>query len=271
VASHLKFLGLLALAALFAGTGCGGDNFALSAETDEPLYRDGQQLEKEGRNQEALADYLKVIAKRGDTAPESHLEAGLIYLEHVEDPIAAIYHFRKCLELEPNSRQAAEVRGLIDTAKLNFARTLPAKPLENADTPADNSDEISQLRRENEELKAELAALRGGSAAPAASEPGPPPADAPPPAAASADEPAAAPITLAPLPRDGAEAGAPDAAAEPGGRTHTVVKGDTLFNIAQRYYGPHSGAKVRGIVEANSDQLSSASAPLKIGMVLKIP
>jgi phage tail protein X len=49
------------------------------------------------------------------------------------------------------------------------------------------------------------------------------------------------------------------------------VKGDTLSNLAQRYYGSRSKSKVRAIVAANSDALSSESTPLKIGMVLKIP
>jgi hypothetical protein len=159
VTSHLKISGFFALISLLAATGCGGDNFALSAETDEPFYREGQQLERQGRAREALVDYLKVIAKRGDSAPESHLEAGLIYLEQVGDPIAAIYHFRKYLDLEPHSRQASEVAGLIDTAKLNFARTLPAKPLENPDIRLVEGDELDRLRRENDELKAEIAAL----------------------------------------------------------------------------------------------------------------
>jgi len=291
VAPPLKIVGLIALASLLALAGCGGDSFSLSSETDEPLYREGQQLEKQGRNREALDSYLRVIAKRGETAPESHLEAGLIYLEHVEDPIAAIYHFHKYLELEPNSRQAGQVRGLIDTAKLNFARTLPAKPLENPDTRLDGNEVVDQLRRENDELKAELAAYRSGAGAPPTvslpsaetAQPAAPAAPAqesvesPPPAPAPAvrqEELPAAPITLAPLPQDGAEPQPPAPAPEPAahsGRTHTVVRGDTLFSIAQRYYGTRSGAKVRGIVAANRDKLSSTSAHLKIGTVLTIP
>jgi len=289
VAPPLKFLSLPALAVLLAVTGCGGDNFAQSAETDDSAYREGQQLEKQGRNQEALASYLKVITKRGDAAPESHLEAGLIYLEHDGDPIAAIYHFRKYLELEPNSRQASEVRGLIDTAKLNFARTLPARPLDNPDPRLVESDERERLRHENDELKAELATARGGGTPPADGEvvwhglPAPEPDDHglqahatnAPAAAAPADDQAAAPITPAPLPPDGGEAASASSSVPPSGtttdRTHTVVKGDTLFNLAQRYYGTRSKAKVRAIVAANRDQLSSESAPLRIGMALKIP
>ncbi|MFI5357049.1 MAG: LysM peptidoglycan-binding domain-containing protein [Opitutales bacterium] len=54
----------------------------------------------------------------------------------------------------------------------------------------------------------------------------------------------------------------------PGGRRHTIVKGDTLFSLAQRYYGNRS--KWRDIYDANRDQLSSENS-LRIGMELKIP
>src|SRR6188474_88527 len=114
----------LTSAALFLAAGCErADNQMLASEADEPNYRQGQQLVKQGRSQEALSAYLKVIAKRGESAPESHLEAGLLYLEEVKDPLAAIYHFRKYLELQPNSRQAVHVKGRIDVAKREFART----------------------------------------------------------------------------------------------------------------------------------------------------
>jgi len=259
--SRLKISPGLAFGALLACAGCGGDGIALSTETDEPLYRDGQQMEKQGRTQEALADYLKVIVKRGDVAPESHLEAGLIYLEHTGDPIEAIHHFRKYLEQEPNSRQAASVRGLINTAELNFARSLPGKPLENPTVAADPSQ---RLRLENETQKSELAALRAGD---------PPlpttthPATSPVTAAGSSS-----PIALAPLPAGNPPPAKPAAVpASPSGRTHTVAKGDSLFSLAQKYYGSGSSAKVQEIVAANHDQLPSASSPLKIGMVLKIP
>ena len=283
------FLAGLALTAAFLGPGCGDNSPILSNEADEPLYRDGQQMEKQGRTQEALNAYLKLIAKRGDQAPDSHLDAGLIYFYHIKDPIGAIYYFRKYLELEPNSRQASEVRGLIDTAKLNFARTLPARPLDNPDPRLVESDERERLRHENDELKAELATARGGGTPPADGEvvwhglPAPEPDDHglqahatnAPAAAAPADDQAAAPITPAPLPPDGGEAASASSSVPPSGtttdRTHTVVKGDTLFNLAQRYYGTRSKAKVRAIVAANRDQLSSESAPLRIGMALKIP
>ena len=51
-------------------------------------------------------------------------------------------------------------------------------------------------------------------------------------------------------------------------RTHTVIKGDTLFSLAQRYYGNRS--RWRDIYAANRDVLPSENA-LRIGMELKIP
>ena len=288
---HLNIPALLALLALVLAAGCDrGTDLTLSSETDEAYYRQGQQLSKQGRNQEALNAYLKVIAKRDETAPESHLEAGLILLRHVKDPIAAIYHFRKYLELQPNSRQAVYVRGLIDTAKREFARTLPAAPLESQAERLETQDQIDRLLRENDQLKAELTALHAGvaSAPPIRTrgtlDPvgGPmislttPAAD---PTPAAADD---SPITYAPVEDPPAEAApavsrapvpsttraVPTKPTAPSGRRHTVVKGDTLFSLAQKYYGNRS--KWRAILEANRDVLPSQDS-LRLGMDLKIP
>ena len=61
---------------------------------------------------------------------------------------------------------------------------------------------------------------------------------------------------------------APTKPAAAGGHRHTVVKGDTLFSLAQRYYG--SRAKWRQLLDANRDVLSGPDA-LRLGQELKIP
>jgi len=272
------FLAGLALAAVFLAPGCGGDNAVLSTEADEPLYRDGQQMEKQGRTQEALNAYLKLIAKRGDQAPDSHLDAGLIYFYHIKDPIDAIYYFRKYLEMEPNSRQAVYVRGLIDAAKREFASTLPAQPLENQSAHLDMLDQVNRLQNENNELKSELAALRAGvpagavhsaNGSPAASLYAPP--VVPVTGGAESEEPASA-AAVVPVPPDDAApppaSPAARAAAPAAGRTHAVVKGDTLYSLALHYYGNRS--KWRQIYAANREQLPTPGA-LRIGMTLRIP
>src|SRR4051812_9760698 len=146
---------LLALAA------CSDSEHVNSAtELDEPNYRDGQALLKTGRRQEALAAFLKVISKRGDDAPESHLEIGLLYLQHINDPLSAIYHFKKYLALRPNSPQAPLVRQRIDAATREFARTLPAQPLEGQPQRVDLVAALDKLKQENDALKQELADLK---------------------------------------------------------------------------------------------------------------
>jgi phage tail protein X len=287
MSARVRIFGLLAVAALLAGAGCGADSLTLPAEKDEPLYRDAQQLARQDRTDQALLAYLKLIAKRGDDqAPESHLDVGIIYLDNYKNPIYAIYHFDKYLELEPNSTLARHVRDEIDRAKRDFARTLPGQPLESQAGRMDTNDEIDQLRNENNVLRAEISTLRNGlTAGPArnltadrgdsAAPPiiAAPAADAVPAAPEPPAEAAAAPalgrVRLAPP--AAADAAAAAVPARSGGRTHVVAKGDSIYNLAVRYYGSGSVAHERAIVQANRGLLESEKSTLKIGIELRIP
>ena len=290
--------------ALLLVMGCDrGDREITTSEADEPNYRQGQQLVKQGRSQEALSAYLKVIAKRSESAPESHLEAGLLYLQQIKDPLAAIYHFRKYLELQPNSRQAVYVKGLVATATREFARTLPAQPLESQTERLDMTEQVERFQRENDQLKAELAALRGNVGTPTVRmrkdinldspiEEAPPETRthsflvAQPEPVPAADSPVSlAPQPVAPVAIPGRSVAVvqppvrtaptsrsvptkPTAPASAGNRRHQVGKGDTLFSLAQKYYGNRS--RWRDIYNANRDILPSENA-LRLGMEIKIP
>lgn len=257
--------GLLVLLCLLTVGGCGRARRAtLGLETDDPLYRRGLQLLKQGRNQEALGSFLQVIEKRGDRAPQSHLEAGLLYQEYFKDPIYAIYHFRKFLELEPDSRQAGLVRQRIDAAMRQFARSLPAQPLENETSRVDLLEKVDQLQKENRELRDRLARLDPGAVPPPLSANGAKPSPSP----------ATLPLSLPPLdqsagiPRAAAPSPARTATAGATGRVHVVAPGETLYGIAQRYYG--NGSKWPEILNANRDQLKNENE-VKPGMKLRIP
>ena len=249
------------------------------AEVNEPAYEEGKRLLKQGREQAALAEFNYVIQTRRDGAPESHLEVGLLYQLEIKDPIAAIYHFRKYLEYKPNGPQADLVRQRIDAATRDFARTLPAQPLENQTMRKDLLEVVDQLQRENTRLKDELTQLYGsratsrgtvasltGPGSPSTPRPTitPPPANQTQPSRFSR-----APITTATEPVK-AEPTRPAAAvgtAEPT-RTHTVVKGDTLYGLARRYYQDSTRAK--DIYAANQSKMRSQN-DLQVGMVLVIP
>ena len=272
---------LLALAALWLGAGCGGgDRTPFAAETDESDYRQGQQLKTQGRYSEALSSFLHVIEKRGEReSAESHLEAGLIYLNHIKDPIEAIHQFKKYLELQPNSKQAPYVLGQVNVAKREFARTLPAHPLEDQSIRFEMQDQVERLQRENEELKAELQS-RGIAPVPSLRTFR---------SVASSAPVENSPITLAPLPAGSdpvappsivpatpkslfnpvSSGTKPTAAVPAGGRKHTIAPGDTLYRIAVKYYG--SGAKVEEIFNANRDVMRDKNTLPRVGTELKIP
>ncbi len=279
---------LCALATLLFAAGCGRyDSSPFTAEIDEPGYRRGKDLLRQGRNQEALASFLKVVEKRGDDAPESHLEIGILYQQHIKDPIAAIYHYRKFRELKRNSPQSDLVRQRIDAATREFARTLPGQPLENQTDKLDLLEKMDQLQRENFQLKEQLIGVRTQAVnaprpspavatdttdqlAPLAINPAESPiAAAPEPTPAPTPAPVPAPVVTTNRPAvQTPSPPVPSPAVSTSYRRHVVAKGDTLFSLAQRYYGNRS--RWRDIYAANRNVLPNESA-LKLGMELKIP
>jgi LysM repeat protein len=294
-----RLLPLVAAALLaFALAGCGdGGRQSYATETDEPYYRQAEQMKRAGRQQEALSAYLKVIEKRGDDAPESHLEAGLVYAQHIRDPIAAIYHFRKYLSLRPNSAQAPLVRQRIDAAIRDFARTLPAQPLDTQVQRVDLIAAMDKLRLENDLLKQQVAGLQAGRPWVASTEvqaertESAPPSVPPPatgdrgndfaisldslptvrtrPAPTRAAPPPSAPATR-PAPSSAQKQTPTTQASQPvrGARTHTVAKGDTLMSLSLRYYGTRS--RWRDIYQANRGAMRN-EGDIRIGSQLTIP
>jgi tetratricopeptide (TPR) repeat protein len=280
------------LCALVAFTACEPSRgVQIAQELDEPHFRRGQQLERSNRNQEALEAFMKVIDKRGSDpgAPESHLEAGQIYLNHIKDPYSAIYHFKRYLEFRPNSAQAPQVRQLIETAQKDIARGLPGDPFGARTEKDDLLQAMDKLKKENDSLRAELARIGRTPAGPAIAAQNPPrgnPASSgrapvtnydagPQPSPAdlgsiAATEPVDTPPVPVPNPPPNARPAAPtrpngNAAS---GRTYTVQKGEGLYAIATKVYG--KGNRWHEILEANRDQLAT-ERDLKPGMILKIP
>ncbi len=290
------FTVLVALGALLCGAGCGGDSVATSAETEDPLYQQSLLLKKQGRSSEALTGLLKVIERRGEQAsPESHLDAGLIYLEHIKDPVEAIHHFKKYLDLAPNSTKAALVRQRIDLARRELFRSMPGRPGDDQVGRFGGQELVERLQRENEDLRAELGRQRGSGPAPfVRTTRGPVDLPAPTQATVLAGM---APLKIAPMPPDFApptnevsmapapqayaarppqvqtqpkQAGGtsrPQAAGTVAGKRHSVAPGETLFAIGRKY-----GVKPEAIAAVNRDRLPSGlNSKLSPGMELKIP
>ena len=123
------------------------DGIAPLTQTRLLAFRQGQQRLREGRAPEALTWFLKVIDRRGvQNSPESHLQAGVIYLQYIKDPVEAYHHFRKYLELQPNSRESVLVRQQLDAAKRRYEQL---------------KDEITAEERRLSSLKSEMVGLAG--------------------------------------------------------------------------------------------------------------
>ena len=253
--SHLSIL----FVSLIGLVGCVPSGVEVVSETDEKQYQLGQDFKNQGRMEEALGAFERVIDARRD-APESHLEAGYIYLRTLKDPINAIYHFNRYLRLQPHSSQATQVGQLIETAQKEFARQLPAQPYEDSLDRIDLMDLVQTLKQENEGLKRELITAssrvqqlenvlgqaRRSTQTQAYAQNG---------QAAQARPPVSA---------------TQQAVLTPGNapRAYTIRSGDTLSAISKRFYG--TPTRWIDIYQANRDRISSESA-IRVGQEIRIP
>lgn len=266
--SRLMRLPVLALLSLALLSGCARSHVEVVSETDEKQYQLAQDYKSQGRMEDALGAFLRVIdARRG--AAESHLEAGYIYLRTMKDPIRAIYHFDRFLQFKPQSPQASQVRQLIETAQKEFARQLPAQPYEGELDRIDLMDLVKTLKEENDHLKRDLMAATArveqlqnvlGQARRSTPETGPEVSGVPQIQAVRSVTPNPAPRQPSPTVPSTPSADAP--------RTYTVQGGDSLSSISRRFYGTPS--RWIDIYQANRDRLSSENA-LRVGQTIRIP
>jgi len=252
------------LATLFLAAACDAPTSSAVAEKDEKHFQRGQRLLREGRQAEALAAFLKVIEKRPDAA-ESHLEAGILYQQHVGDPVASIYHLRRYRDLQPETPEAEKAKQMIESARKDFARSLPGQPYNSAIDRLDLLEMLEVAREENQELKRQLAALRQQQSAPAA------PRSSSPASSTTRIDFQSTPRTSAPsAPRSSASSQLATSGQAPTAdtRQYTVVTGDTLTRISTKVYG--NSGRWQDIFEANRDQLPNPNA-LRVGQQLRIP
>jgi len=183
----------------------------------------------------------------------------------LSDPISAIYHYRRYLELRPDSEKRQVVSDFIERAKLSLAAKLPQSPIVEPGDLTRLQNEKASLLQENAQLRTQIAelekavsAVKSASVAPLTAKESPVEGDMTlQPASAPPTIMAAAPIT------------APAETTEPSrARVHVVQKGDTLYSLALRYYGTRSAWEK--IYQANRSGLPSRDQ-LKLGQQLVIP
>ncbi len=244
-----------ALVGVLVVVGCGPSSFSSRDEAERSPYCLKARKAVEQRDFERAVElYQKALVVNPELA-DAHMELGLLYEDKRKDPIAAIYHYRRYVELRPHSSKTQVVQDFIERAKVTLLTSLPQSAMLDADVNARMQEEKTNLAQENAMLRARVteleAALEEGAAAEILR------ADA---RAAASPAAVEAPVT----PVVALNPSEPTAA----GRTHLVQKGDTLYSLAQRYYGNRS--EWQRIFQANRHALASKDQ-LKIGQQLLIP
>lgn len=235
-----------------------------------------------GRNRRNNLDFpgaIEGFEKALENNPRSasaHFEIGLIYYQNLVDYAAAVYHFRKFLQLRPSDAHADTVRQFINVSIQELARSVSLGPVS-----IEVQKQLNRLADENWKLKQQVDLLHKAltlatnrTATPSMIAPGA--TNQPAPAIAPIEKPA--PKSTPPSnasPNAGAkisgsstrtktrdEQSAPSAKA-PTGRTHLVRTGESAEGIARRY-----GIRFSSLLVANP-QLDPKR--MKPGQVLKIP
>jgi tetratricopeptide (TPR) repeat protein len=222
----------------------------------EVNYQRAKKLYEQGDFAGAAEFYNKAVAVNPDFA-DAQLELGLLCEGKLSDPIAAIYHYRRFLELKPDSEKRHVVEDFVQRAQLSLAAKLPQSPLIDPVELTRLQNEKASLLQENAMLRSRIAELEKAATT---VEAGTPTTEVMPMASSSST--AIAPgIIMASAPMmSTAESSA--------ARVHVVQRGDTLQSLALRYYGTRSAWEK--IYQANRNGLPSKDQ-LKIGQQLVVP
>jgi LysM repeat protein len=199
--------------------------------------------------------YEKLLATNPDFA-KGHFEAALLYDDKLADPVMAVYHYRRFLELEPNSDKRKLIEDFIERATVSIVAKLPQSAITDPAEVSRLREQNAVLTRDNEALKARVADFENAAAAANArtqtmtapeveqiAQPMPPPTN----------------VVVTP---------SPPKTGETPPRVHVVQKGDTLQAIAMKYYGTRSAWTK--ILEANKGALPDKDQ-IKVGQQLLIP
>jgi tetratricopeptide (TPR) repeat protein len=224
--------------------GCGRSPSTDADQEHNPYIQKAREFSEMHDYQNAAVFYQKALAVNPNLA-NAHFELGLLDDDKLGDPIAAIYHYRTFLELQPDSDKRPLVEDFIQRAKLSLAAKLPQSPVADPAELARVQNENAALLQENAALKARFAELEK---------------------ATQTATPVSAPVT--PTSSSVATVASDARIESQKAKTHVVQRNDTLQALALRYYGSRSAWEK--IYQANRTILPSKDQ-LRVGQELVIP
>jgi tetratricopeptide (TPR) repeat protein len=206
-----------------------------------PVFQRATRKAQEQDYEAAIVLYREAL-RGSPRSAKAHLQLGMIYDDVYKDPIRAVYHYERYLEMRPDAEKRDLVKDWAQRLRRDLAAegvgSVPGRTVEVAQLQQEMRHlhrEIEQLRHDNDLLRRELQA-RDEMPLPGVGRPG----------------------------EIGPEIPGEGPAAPPGAaRTYVVVPGDTLWDIARRH-----GTTVEALREANG---VGESALLRPGQALKIP
>lgn len=207
----------------------------VSFDRSDRAFEQAEQKRGSQDYRNAVTWYEKAL-NNDKKAADAHFRMGLIYDANLDDPVAAVHHFKRYMEMQPNGSHAKEARADLDRIELKLATSLAGGTLI-------THAEAAKLRQENKDLRDQLAGRNAAT---------PPPGNTPAPGPAAGKQAA----------RDAQRHPAP------GTRTYVVQPGDSLASISRKFYG--SKTRSKDIQDANMNSVPD-ERKLKPGITLIIP
>ncbi len=206
--------------------GCDRDTF----KNNDRSFEQAEQKRSAQEYRTAVALYEKAL-DNDKKAADAHFRMGMIYDANLDDPVGAVHHYNRYIEMQPNGMHAKEARD-------NLKRIEPILATKLAGGTLITHSEAMKLRQENKDLRDQLAQRN------------------------SSPPPGGSPVNGKIAARDAERHPAP------GTRTYVVQQGDSLASISRKFYGSKTRAK--DIQDANMNAVPD-ERKLKPGVTLIIP
>lgn len=271
----VRFFSFSAVAALTLAVALVSCDKSSRDESRHPLYVKAGKCKEKNRYDEAAKLYERYLEINPDST-KTHRELAGLYHDNLNDPMLAIYHYRRCLAANPVGEDAEQIRLWMEASEREYFNRLEKSygdrtELNKLTTQykkiASQNNKLKRylilLRKQNKQLERELASKNPGEKTSPRSLPKPlktPPIDTP--KTMANEEPKG---TLA-KESVSTEPAVPEAGA--GHRFYVVEQGDTLVGISKKMYGQSKYYEL--IYQANKHILHSRSK-LSLGQRLVIP
>jgi LysM repeat protein len=224
--------------------GCRPSDEILLDDKRNPYVKDGNQRRAGSDLDGAIAAYERAL-KVNPYSVRAHYELGMLYQNHKNDYVTAIYHYNQVLKIQKDGYPVAQVKSLIGGCRQELVKKEVLAPV-----TQEMQRELENLRQENHRLQEELAALKTTLANnPSSSEP-----------ASIASPPSRTQAARAAPPSPSSRS---PAAPSPRTRTHRVRPGETMAAISRAYK-----VSLKALLDANPN-IQPETMP--VGTVVRIP